>query len=87
MDYIVYIKNLAGVLAWVDTQSAGVPWHSDERLARFALEDIASVIARHANGQGLSWGDDWSIVLEQYTPEKMKEIAEESAHIHGKRRR
>jgi hypothetical protein len=87
MDQHVYIMNLAGLLAWVDSQSAGVPWHSDERLARFALEDISSVIARHGRGQGLDWGDDWSIVLEQYTLEKMKEIAEESAKTHDKRRR
>jgi hypothetical protein len=87
MEYQIFINNLAGLVAWVDSQSAGVPWHSDERLARFALEDIASVIARDARGQGLGWGDDWSIALKQYTPEKMKEIAEESARSHSKRNR
>ena len=83
----IIIGNLAGILAWVDSQSGGIPWHSDERLARFALEDITSVICRHGEGQGLGWGDDWSIVLELYTPAKMREIADESAKIHGKRRR
>jgi len=32
----------------------------------------------------LSWGDDWGWVLEMYGPEQMREIAAESAKIHGK---
>jgi len=34
----------------------------------------------------MDWGDDWSIVLEQYTLDKMREIADESAKTHDNRR-
>ena len=78
------ISNLAQLCNWVQEQAAGLLAEHDPRLAMHAVEDIASVIARNANGQQLSWGDDWGWVLEMYGPEEMREIVVESAKIHGK---
>jgi hypothetical protein len=81
------IGNLAGVVAWVDSQSGGVPWHTDERLARLALEDCATAVFRAANRAGVSWGDDWSPVLESFPVEELRSIASRSIASHSKRRR
>ena len=37
---------------------------------------IASVIARHAMGQGLAYGDDWGWVVELYDAAAVREICE-----------
>jgi hypothetical protein len=77
------INNLAQLCNWVQDQAAEVLAEYDPRLATHAVEDIASVIARHARGQQVSWGDDWGWVLEMYGPAQMREIVSESAKIHG----
>ena len=81
------IENLAQLCNWVQEQAAELLADYDPQLATYAVEDIASVIHRNAHGQQLSWGDDWGWVLELYGPEQMREIAVESAKIHGKRLR
>ncbi len=81
------VRNLAHLCNWVQAQAAEVLAEYDPRLAMHAVEDIASVISRNAHGQQLSWGDDWGWVLEMYGTEQMREIAIESAKIHGKRSR
>lgn len=77
-------NTLRELMDWIDAQSGGIPWNADPMLAERAVEDIAGVIHRNAFGQGLQWGDDWSIVLELYPVEEMRRIAEESARIHGR---
>jgi hypothetical protein len=39
---------------------------------------VASVIARHAMGQGLKYCDDWGWILEMYDPERIREICREA---------
>ena len=78
------VNNLAQLCKWVQEHGADVLAKYDSHVAIHAVEDIASVISRHAHGQQLSWGDDWGWVLEMYGPEQMREIAAESAKIHGK---
>ena len=80
-------NTLRELMDWVDAQSGGIPWNADPALAERAVEDIAAVIHRHAFGQGLAWGDDWSIVLEMYPLEALRKIADESARIHGRGKR
>ncbi len=78
------IEDLARLCDWVQEHAAEVLADYDPQLANFAVEDIASAISRNARGQQLSWGDDWGWVLELYGPEQMREIAVESAKIHGR---
>ena len=55
--------------------------HCDRQLASLGIEprpglaeSAAGVIWRHARGQGLKLGDDWSWVIELYGPEQFREI-------------
>lgn len=74
------IKNLARLADWAQQQAAecgaldGLP----PAVADHCVCSIASVIWRHGFGQQLKPGDDWSIVLEMYTPEKIAEIVREA---------
>jgi hypothetical protein len=81
------INTLRELMDWAESQSGGIPWNADPLLAERAVEDIAGVIHRHAFGQGLAWGDDWSIVLELYPVEALRRIADESARVHGRGKR
>jgi hypothetical protein len=58
--------------------------------AEHAGQCISSVIWRHAIGQGLRLGDDWTWILEMYGPDQFREIIEaaaESAAADRSRRR
>ena len=74
-DAGMIIENLAKLCDWV--ASAGVRPE--------AVEAAAGVIWRHAHGQGLRAGDDWGWILDQYGPERLREI--EAAAAEPARRR
>ena len=67
------IENLAILCEWAAgaAAAAGV----DPAYA----EEVAAVVWRHAHGQGLRAGDDWSLVLDMYGVEQLREIAEAAA--------
>lgn len=75
---------------WCARQSADQLSGLDPAAADHAVQCISSVVWRHAIGQGLRLGDDWSWVLEMYGPDQFREIVEaaaESAAADRKRRR
>jgi hypothetical protein len=72
-DAYMKIENLARLCNWAAgaAAAAGVdPAYSEE---------IAAVVWRHAHGQGLRAGDDWSLVLDMYGVEQLREIAAAAA--------
>ena len=76
-DAPMIIENLAKLCDWVT--AAGV--RPD------AVEAAAGVIWRHAHGQGLQAGEDWGWILEQYGPERLREIEAAAAESGRSRRR
>lgn len=75
---------------WCREQAADQLGQLDGPAGEHAAMCIASVIWRHAHGQGLRLGDDWGWVLEMYGPDQFREIvqaAAESAAADRRRRR
>lgn len=64
------VESLRQLVEWADREAAAAGIDRTPKTA----EHIASVIWRHAHGQGLSVGDDWSWVLEMYGPDQMRKI-------------
>ena len=80
----MHVHNLKQLVDWVDESFAGVLSDLTHVERARAGEDIAAVIWRHAFGQGLAIGDDWSWVLELYTHDRVREIAGESVRAAGR---
>ncbi len=63
---------------WCQAQAAGALHGLDDSQANTAVEDVCSVVWRHAHGQGLGVGDDWGWVLEMYDSKRIAEIVQAS---------
>ena len=72
------INDARQLLEWCQAQAAHALDGLDDSQAHTAVEDVASVIWRHAHGQGLGVGDDWGWVLEMYDSKRISEIVQAS---------
>lgn len=78
-DSPMIIKTAADLHDWCRSQAADQTRELDAAAAHHAVECIASVVWRHAIGQGLRLGDDWVWVLGLYDAAAIREIVEAAA--------
>ena len=74
------INDARELLEWCQAQAEATDALQglDDSQAHTAVEDVCSVVWRHAHGQGMRVGEDWGWVLEMYDSNRIAEIVQAS---------